>query len=113
MVPGYALQRVSYGELIGGEHFHHKLEWNKQYGNPLAIKVTAQPKDPSKYKVVGKSYPQKVITDKVLGRAEYITDIKVEGMLHARVIRAPNAGCTPVAIDESSLAAIPGARVVR
>jgi nicotinate dehydrogenase subunit B len=113
MVPGYALQRVTYGELIGGQHFHHKLEWNKHYGNPLAIKVPAQPKDPSKYKVVGKSYPQKVITDKVLGRAEYITDVKVEGMLHARVIRPPNAGCTPVAIDESSLAGIPGARVVR
>ncbi|HZN25513.1 MAG TPA: molybdopterin cofactor-binding domain-containing protein [Burkholderiales bacterium] len=113
MVPGYARQRVSYGELIGGQHFHHKVEWNKQYGNPLAIKVAAQPKDPSQYKVVGKSYPQKVVSDKVLGRAEYITDVKVEGMLHARVIRPPNAGCAPLAIDESSLAGIPGARVVR
>ena len=46
MVPGYALQRVSYGELIGGQHFHHKLEWNKQYGNTLGIKVHAKPKDP-------------------------------------------------------------------
>src|SRR5262245_38573880 len=29
---------VSYGELIGGQHFHHKIEWNKRYGNPLALK---------------------------------------------------------------------------
>jgi hypothetical protein len=34
-------------------------------------------------------------------------------MLHARVIRPPNAGCNPVAVDESSLKGIPGARVVR
>ena len=49
MVPGYALQRVSYGELVGGQHFHHKLEWNKRYGNPLSVKGEAQPKNPSEY----------------------------------------------------------------
>src|SRR6185295_7460811 len=57
MVPGYALQRASYGELVGGQHFHHRVEWNKQYGNTLAINVPAKPKDPSQYTVVGKSYP--------------------------------------------------------
>jgi nicotinate dehydrogenase subunit B len=113
MVPGYARQRVSYGELVGGRHFHHKLEWNKRYGNPLSVKGAAQPKKPSEYKIVGKSFPQKIVTDKVLGRAEYITDVRVEGMLHARVIRPPNAGCTPVSVDEGSIRNIPGARVVR
>lgn len=112
-VPGYSLQRVSYGELIGGRHFHHQVEWNKRYGNPLALKVEARPKDPSQYKVVGKSYPQKVVTEKVMGRAQYITDVRVEGMLHGRVIRPPSAGCTPVAVDESSIRGIPAARVVR
>jgi CO/xanthine dehydrogenase Mo-binding subunit len=113
MVPGYALQKVSYGELIGGRHFHHKLEWNKRMGNPLAVKGEAQPKNPSEYKVVGKSFPQKIVTEKVMGRAEYITDVRVEGMLHARVIRPPNAGCTPVSVDEGSIRGIPGARVIR
>ncbi len=113
MVPGYALQKVSYGELIGGRHFHHKVEWNKRYGNVLALKVEAKPKDPKQHKVVGKSFPQKVITDKVMGRAEYITEVKVEGMLHGRVIRPPSAGSTPVSVDEGSIKNIPGARVVR
>jgi nicotinate dehydrogenase subunit B len=113
MVPGYALQRVSYGELIGGRHFHHRLEWNKRYGNVLALKVEAKPKDPQQYKVVGKSFPQKVITEKVMGRAQYISEIRVEGMLHARVIRPPSAGCSPVSVDEGSIRGIPGARVVR
>ncbi len=113
MVPGYALQKVSYGELIGGQHFHHKLDWNKRFGNPLSVKGQAQPKNPSEYKVVGKSFPQKVVAEKVLGRAEYITDVRVEGMLHGRVIRPPNAGCTPVSVDEGSIRSIPGARVIR
>jgi CO/xanthine dehydrogenase Mo-binding subunit len=112
-VPGYARQRVSYAELIGGQHFHHKIEWNKRYGNDLALKVEAKPKNPSQHKVVGKSFPQKVVAEKVMGRAQYITDVKVEGMLHGRVIRPTNAGCTPASVDEGSIKDIPGARVVR
>jgi CO/xanthine dehydrogenase Mo-binding subunit len=113
MVPGYARQRVTYGELVGGRHFHHKLEWNKRYGNPLEVKGAASAKPPSEHKVVGKSFPQKVITEKVMGREQYVTDVRVKGMLHARVIRPPNAGCNPVAVDEGSINGIPGARVVR
>ena len=113
MVPGNASQRISYGELIGGQHFHHTIEWNKRYGNVLALKVEAKPKDPNQHKVVGKSFPQKIVAEKVYGRAEYITEVKVEGMLHGRVIRPPNAGCTPVSVDEGSIKGIPGARVVR
>src|SRR3989441_6056197 len=44
------LQRtVTYGELIGGQHFHHKLDWNQQYGNTLVAKGKAAPKKPSEY----------------------------------------------------------------
>ena len=111
--PRYGMVSVSYGELVGGRHFHHKIEWNKRYGNPLALKAQARAKDPSQHRIVGQSFPQKVIAEKVLGRAEYITDVRVEGMLHGRVIRPPVAGCTPVSVDEGSIRGIPGARVVR
>src|SRR5262245_5162624 len=59
MVPSLPRTRVSYGELIGGQHFNHKIEWNKRYGNPLALKAGARAKDPSQHKVVGKTFPQK------------------------------------------------------
>lgn len=111
--PRYGMASVSYGELIGGQHFHHKLDWNKRYGNTLALKVRAKPKDPSQHKIVGKSFPQAIVAEKVYGRAQYITEVKVEGMLHGRIIRPSHAGCTPVAVDEGSIRNIPGARVVR
>src|SRR6185503_9338373 len=106
-------RRVGYGELIGGQHFHHKLEWNKQYGNPLLAKGQATPKNPSAYTVVGRSIPQRVVADKAYGKHRYVTDVKVDGMLHARVVRPPTAGCAAVAVDEASIAEVPGARVVR
>src|SRR5207244_13296134 len=37
-VAGDPQRRASYGELINGRHFHHKLEWNQQYGNPTLAK---------------------------------------------------------------------------
>ncbi len=106
-------QRVAYGELIGGQYFHHQIEWNKRYGNLLEVKGPAQPKKPSEYKIVGKPFPQAVITEKVMGRQQFITDIKVEGMVHARVVRPLNAGCSLVSLDAASIKHIPGARVVR
>jgi nicotinate dehydrogenase subunit B len=112
-VLGDPQRRVSYGELIGDQHFHHKLEWNKQYGNTLLARGQAEPKKASEYTIVGRSIPQPVVADKVYGKLKYVTDVKVQGMLHARVLRPPTAGCGPVAIDEPSIAGIPGARVVR
>ena len=40
-------------------------------------------------------------------------DFKVDGMLHGRVVRPPAVGAKLVAVDEASIKAIPGARVVR
>src|SRR6266705_5451039 len=53
-----AQKKISYGDLIGGGLFQHKLEWNKQFGNTLLAKGTATPKKPSEYTVVGQSIPQ-------------------------------------------------------
>jgi len=104
---------VSYSELIGGRHFHHKVEWNKQTGNLMDIKVEAKPKPPSAYKVVGKSMQRRDVAWKVYGTGDYVTDVRVAGMLHARVIRPPRAACKVRGVDESSIKSIPGVRVVR
>ena len=74
-------KKIGYGELIGGGHFHHKLEWNKQFGNTLLARGQAAPKKPDDYKVVGTSIPQRIITDKIYGRQPYVTDVRVPGML--------------------------------
>ncbi len=106
-------KRVSYGELIGGQHFNAKVTWNKQVGNAMDVKGKATPKSPSEYKVVGESLPRRDVAGKVFGTSDFVTEVSLPGMLHARVIRPPRAGCTPVSVDERSIRSIPGARVVR
>src|SRR5262245_31055215 len=78
-------QRISYGELIGGQHFNVQLDWNKQFGNPLAVQGKAQPKKPEQYKLIGQSFERFDVPGKVYGTTDYVTDVKVPGMLHGRM----------------------------
>ena len=105
--------KASYAELIGGRHFHQPVEWNKQVGNMMDIKVQAKPKAPSEYQVVGQPVARRDIAWKVFGSDEFVTDVRVPGMLHARVIRPPRAACKVKSVDESSIKGVRGARVVR
>jgi len=112
-VAGDASRQVSYGELIGGRRFDVKLQWNGQYGNTLLARGTAAPKRPADYRIVGTSVPRDDIGEKVYGRLEFVTDIRLPGMLHGRIIRPPVAGGVPLAVDEASVRDIPNVRIVR
>ncbi len=107
--PGRA---TTYAELVGGRAFDAGLTWNGRYGNDLNVTGQAKPKPVADYTVVGSPRPRSDIPDKVFARYEYVTDVRVPGMLHARMIRPPSAGAQPVVIDRASIADIPGAQVV-
>jgi len=81
----------------------------------FAIKVDAKAKlrNPASYTVVGKPIARPDIPAKVTGRHTYVHDFRIDGMLHARVVRPPAVGASLVAVDEASIKSIPGARVVR
>lgn len=93
-------KRVGYGELIGDRRFNVKVEKH------------ARPKDPSAYRIVGKPVPRVDIPAKVVGAYRYAADVRVPGMLHARVIRPPEAHAKIVRVEENSK--LPGlVRIVR
>jgi nicotinate dehydrogenase subunit B len=103
---------ISYAQLIGGQYFNVQLDWNKQYGNALYAPGKAQPKDPSEHKVVGQPIKREDIAPKVFCQQDFVTDIKVPGMMHGRMIRPAIAGAVPVKVDDSAVKGIPGARMV-
>ena len=104
---------TTYAELIGGRYFNVPLDWNKEYGNTLYAPGKAKPKDYREHKIVGQPLKRDDIAPKVYCQQDFVTDVKVPGMVHGRVIRPPVAGATPVSVDESSIKDIPGAKVVR
>jgi nicotinate dehydrogenase subunit B len=103
---------ISYAQLIGGQYFNVQLDWNKQYGNALYAPGKAQPKDPSEHKVVGQPIKREDIAPKVFCQQDFVTDIKVPGMMHGRMIRPAIAGAVPVKVDDSAIKDIPGAKMV-
>ncbi|HXX46326.1 MAG TPA: molybdopterin cofactor-binding domain-containing protein [Candidatus Acidoferrales bacterium] len=97
---------VTYGELIGDKQFN------------LAFTGSAPVKPVSDYKLVGTRPPRNDIPDKVSGKYVYLQHLRLPGMLHGRVVRprgqtAYGSGAKVVTLDESSIAHIPSARVVR
>jgi nicotinate dehydrogenase subunit B len=107
---GLPVKSVTYAELVGGKHFDAPVEWNKAVGNFMDVKGQAKPKAPSEYQLVGKSVPRRDVAGKIFGSADYVTDIRVPGMLHARMIRPLKAGSTIASVNADS---IKNARVVR
>jgi nicotinate dehydrogenase subunit B len=105
-VKGAASSAVSYGELVGDKPFN------------LAFTGTAPQKPVADYKVVGKSTVRNDIPEKVSGTYVYLQHVRLPGMVHGRVVRPRGqgvygAGAKVTSLDESSIAALPGARVLR
>jgi nicotinate dehydrogenase subunit B len=106
-VKGDPSKHISYGELAGGADLNDALNVSGA-GFGLNVQGAGKPKDPASYTVVGTSLPRVDMPAKILGHFTYITDVRVPGMLHGRVIRPAGVGATPATVDEKSLQGIPG-----
>jgi nicotinate dehydrogenase subunit B len=84
--------------------------------NPGAAGVAAPPmalKDPSTFKIVGQSVPRLDAIGKVTGAAIFAGDVRLPGMLYAKVFRPPVHDATPIRVVTSAVDAVKGAIVVR
>ena len=88
--------RLTFGEAVSGVNLHR----NAQPGVPT--------KDPSTYKVIGQSFHRVDIPGKVTGAPRYVQDMKLPGMVHARVVRPPSYGATLKPVDVTSVRSMPG-----
>jgi nicotinate dehydrogenase subunit B len=92
---------VSYADLVGEQRLN------------LTVNEKVPLKNPGKFRVIGKPAQRNDVPGKVTGRHRFVHDFSVPGMLHGRAIRPPALGAALLSVDDSSVAAIPGARVVR
>jgi nicotinate dehydrogenase subunit B len=82
----------------------------------MALDPAVPVKDPATYAIVGTRVPRVDIPDKASGRAIYVHDIRLPGMLHGAVIRPPYAGFdqgpfvgrTLRRVDRAAIADLPG-----
>jgi nicotinate dehydrogenase subunit B len=105
-IDGHPARSVTYGALLGDKPFDVKFTG------------TAPQKPINRYKLVGTRVPRVDIPAKASGTYVHMQHVRVPDMLHGRIVRPPGqgaygAGAKPASIDESSIADIPTARVVR
>ena len=72
------------------------------------IAATAAPKKPSDYSIVGKSINRIDLPGKLTGAPSFVQDMRLPGMVFARVVRPPRYGAKLVSLDEAAVRSAPG-----
>ncbi len=91
---------VTYGALTKGKRIERHLE------------VKPDLKKPSEFKIVGKPLRRRDSLEKVTGKARFTGDLRLPGMLYAKVLRPPAHGARLLHADTSAARALPGVTVV-
>mgnify|MGYP000058931042 CR=1 FL=1 len=94
-------KKVTYGELAQG----------KRIEKYLTVKPSVE--DYRDFTYVGRPSLRNDSVDKVTGRAKYTGDLKLPGMLFARILRPPSHGATLKSVNTAAAEKIEGVRVVR
>ncbi len=80
--------RVKEGVVIDRNNSQHKVTY-AQLAKGKAIEKHLSPQPPlkaiSKFAVIGKDFPRKDALEKVTGKAQYAGDIRLPGLLYARI----------------------------
>ncbi len=92
---------VSYAQLTKGKKIERYLD------------AKPEVEDYTKFTYVGKSYNHSDAILKVTGEAKYTGDLKLPGMVFARILRPPSHGAKLTSVDTSGAEKIEGVKVVR
>ena len=95
------MSRVTYGELTAGKIIERHL------------KDLPSLKPASEYTISGRSYLRRDAFEKVTGKARYTADIRLPGMVYARILRPPAQGAKRLRVDTSTAERMKDVQVIR
>ena len=107
-------KRVTYGELVKGQSLKLTIPVTGDLTSIFGLTVTGDPpmKPVSQYKVVGRSFKNSIIPAKVTAKEVWVTDVKVPGMLHARMVHPATLGSKLIAAGQVDKKRFPNSQVV-
>lgn len=95
-------QAISYWELLAGKNLEGKIT-----GNAILKKY-------QEHQLVGKPIARDDIKNLVRGKAHFVQDLRIDGMVHARVLHPPSYGAKLITNDFSEVSMLEGVlKVVR
>ena len=93
--------RVTYADMVRGRKIEKRLSAKPPVKSAAALSI------------IGKSPLRKDGIEKVTGKALYAGDIRLPGMLYAKILRPPAHGARLKGVDVSPVKSIPEAQVIR
>jgi CO/xanthine dehydrogenase Mo-binding subunit len=104
---------VTYGRLVQGRQLNLTIPVSGDLLGFFGLQVTGEPplKPKSNYTVIGRSHPMPGTQEKVTGEAIWVGDMRLPGMLHARMIHPRTLGSTLISVGKLDKTKFPNARV--
>jgi CO/xanthine dehydrogenase Mo-binding subunit len=105
---------VSYGDLVKNQQLKLTIPVSGSLTGILGLRVEGNPpmKPVSEYTVIGKSFKNSVTTSKVAAKEIWATDVRLPGMLHARVVHPKTLGSTLVSPGQLDKIKFPNSQVI-
>ena len=105
---------ISYGDLVKDQQLKLTIPVKGDLTGIMGLTIEGNPpmKPVSEYTIIGKSYRNSIISSKVAAKETWATDVRLPGMLHARVVHPKTLGSTLVSAGQVDKAKFPNSQVV-
>jgi CO/xanthine dehydrogenase Mo-binding subunit len=105
---------VSYGDLVKNQKLNLTIPVKGDVHSMFGLTVDGDPplKPVSQYTIVGRSFPNSVTVSKVTAKETWVTDVRLPGMLHARMVHPKTLGSKLVSPGVVDKTRFPNAQVV-
>src|SRR5262245_11523978 len=106
--------KISYGELVKGQELNLAIPVTGDLTSMFGLTVTGNPpmKPASEYRIIGQSYKNSVTPSKVSAKETWVTDVRLPGMLHGRVVHPKTLGSTLVKVGDLNKSRYPNAQLI-
>lgn len=105
---------ISYGALVKGYGFTLEIPVSGDLNSKIGLIVTGEPpyKPVKDYNVIGKTYPNPIVAEKVAATALWNADVSLSNMLHARVVCPKTLGSSVKKVGKLDKALFPGSKII-
>jgi CO/xanthine dehydrogenase Mo-binding subunit len=105
---------VSYGDLVKNQQLTLTIPVRGDLTSIMGLTIVGNPpmKPVSEYTVIGKSFKNSVISSKVAAKETWATDVRLPGMLHARVVHPKTVGSTLLSAGQLDKSRFPNSQVI-
>jgi nicotinate dehydrogenase subunit B len=105
---------VTYGQLVQGNQLKLTIPVRGKLTSIRGLTVTGDPplKPPALYTIIGKPLRNAIIASKVAAKEQWVTDVRLPGMLHARMVHPKTLGSTLVSAGQIDKSRFPTAQVI-